>query len=230
MGKYCLYLKPLVVLMAFRVLLICPQVSFSVHNGPRFGPLMPADFQEPLEPGNSSKAVLEQVVQGSRRPSNYIVGSAITIGGIGFSLASLSSYKGQNFLPIGDPASLIFVPQGLIMGLYGITGFLIAIYLWTLVAINFGGGLNRFDKNSGSLFVSRRGIFKEITLEVALKDVKAVKLEVRDGINPRRRIALRIQGRSDLPLTRIGQPMPLGELEQEGAQLARFLEVNLEGL
>ncbi|MCT4366590.1 MAG: photosystem I assembly protein Ycf4, partial [Synechococcaceae cyanobacterium MAG-AL2] len=60
--------------------------------------------------------------------------------------------------------------------------------------------------------------------------IQAVKVDVRDGINPRRRLALRLQGRRDLPLTRIGEPLPLAELEQSGAELARFLKVPLEGV
>ena len=66
--------------------------------------------------------------------------------------------------------------------------------------------------------------------EIPLKDVKAVKVEVRDGFNARRRVSLRVQGRRDLPLTRVGEPLPLAQLEQDGAELARFLGVNLEGL
>ena len=54
-------------------------------------------------------------------------------------------------------------------------------------------------------------------------------MEVRDGINPRRRITLRIKDRRDLPLTAVGQPQPIVELERQGAELARFLDVTLEG-
>ena len=38
------------------------------------------------------------------------------------------------------------------------------------------------------------------------------------------------QGRQDIPLTRIGQPMTLEELEGQAAELARFLQVPIEGL
>ncbi len=177
-----------------------------------------------------SAELLEQNVVGSRKTSNLIVGSMVSIGGTGFLLASVSSYLGENFLPIGNPASLLFVPQGLLMGMYGIAAFFLAIYQWTLYAIDFGAGTNKFDKQAGILSVTRRGLLKEIKVNIDLKDVKAVKLEVRDGINPKRRISLRIQGRRDLPLSGVGQPRPLVELEQEGAELARYLGVNLEGL
>tara|TARA_Y100001968_G_scaffold332294_1_gene389882 strand:+ start:1683 stop:2258 length:576 start_codon:yes stop_codon:yes gene_type:complete len=174
--------------------------------------------------------VVNQKVSGSRRISNYLVGSMVSIGGIGFILASLSSYFGRNFLPLGNPSSLIFVPQGLIMGVYGIAASLLAIYLWTLVAINFGSGSNLFNKDKDILIVSRRGFLKEIKVDIPLKDIKAVKLDIKEGINPKRRICLRLNGRKDLPLSGVGQPQPLGDLERDGAELARFLGVNLEGL
>ena len=77
-----------------------------------------------------SAAVLEQSVLGSRRLSNYLVASAVSIGGIGFLLASLSSYLGRDLLPLGHPAALLFVPQGLVMGLYSVAAALLASYLW----------------------------------------------------------------------------------------------------
>ncbi len=186
--------------------------------------------QESFPKPQSDQIPFQQTIDGSRKVSNYLVGSMATIGGIGFLLAAFSSFKGKDFLPLGHPSTLIFVPQGLIMGIYGVIASFIAIYLWTLVAVDFGAGINLFDKNAGKLVVSRRGLFKEIKLEVPLKEVKAVKLEVREGINPLRRISLRVQGRKDIPLSGVGQPPPLSELEQEGAELARFLGVNLEGI
>ena len=177
-----------------------------------------------------SAEVLEQSVLGSRRLSNYLVAAAVSIGGIGFLLASLSSYLGRDLLPLGHPAALIFVPQGLVMGLYSIAAALLATYLWYVIAVDVGGGSNRFDKDAGVVTISRRGFRQPVTVEIPLKDVKAVKVEVRDGFNARRRVALRIQGRRDMPLTRVGEPLPLAQLEQDGAELARFLGVNLEGL
>ena len=191
---------------------------------------MTTDLKNTFQERDDFQMLFEQTVTGSRKSSNFLVGSTVTIGGTGFLLASFSSYVGQDFLPIGHPASLIFVPQGLILGAYGIVAFVIAIYLWTLVAIDFGSGSNRFDKELGVLTISRRALLKEISLEIPLKEVKAVKLEVRDGINPRRRIALRVKGRREIPLTGAGKLVSLAELEKEGAELARFLGVNLEGL
>ena len=178
----------------------------------------------------SSEMVLEQKIKGSRKVSNYLVASMLSIGGIGFLLASFSSYFGRDLLPLGNPSTLIFVPQGLVMGLYGVAAFLLAIYFWRLISIDYGAGINRFDKVKGVLSLSRRGLLKNIEIEIPIDEIKAVKLEVREGFNPLRRVSLRIKGRKDLPISRVGSPKPLLDLENEGAEIARFLEVNLEGI
>ena len=179
-------------------------------------------------PGTSQ--LLEQAVLGSRRLSNILVASLVTTGGLGFVLTSASSYFGVDLLPIGHPAELIWVPQGLVMGLYGLAAMALSTYLWLVIGIDLGAGQNRFDKASGQVTISRRGFRQMIEVVLPLRDVQAVNVEVRDGLSPRRRLSLRLQGRRDLPLTRVGEPMPLAQLELEGAQLARFLGVPLDGV
>ena len=176
-----------------------------------------------------SELVLEQKIKGSRKVSNYLVASMLSIGGVGFLLASFSSYFGRDLLPLGNPSTLIFVPQGLVMGLYGVAAFFLAIYFWRLISIDYGSGVNRFDKIKGVLLLTRRGFLKSIEIEIPIDEIKAVKLDVREGFNPMRRVTLRIKGRKDLPISRVGSPKPLLDLESEGAEIARFLEVNLEG-
>jgi uncharacterized membrane protein YdbT with pleckstrin-like domain len=180
-------------------------------------------------PGDNDQ-VLEQAVLGSRRLSNLLMAAAVSVGGLGFLLASASSRLGRDLLPVGHPAELVWVPQGLVMGLYGLAALLLASYLWTVIAIDVGSGTNRFDRGSGQALISRRGFRSRIEVELPLREIQAVKVEVRELLSPRRRLALRVQGRRDLPLTRVGEPMPLAELELTGARLARFLGVPLEGL
>lgn len=174
--------------------------------------------------------VLEQGVIGSRRLSNILVASAVSIGGIGFLLTSLSSRLGRNLLPIGHPADLLWVPQGLVMGLYGGAAVLLAAYLWGVIVLDVGSGSNRFDRRAGQARISRQAFRQRIDVDIPLREIQAVKVEVRDGLSPQRRLTLRVQGRRDLPLTRVGEPIPLADLERSGAELARFLGVPLEGL
>lgn len=167
---------------------------------------------------------------GSRRLSNILVAAAVSIGGLGFLLTSASSRFGRDLLPVGHPAELVWVPQGLVMGLYGVAAVLLASYLWAVIAIDVGAGSNSFDRRSGEARIQRRGFRQAIDVRVPLRDIQAVRLDIRDGLSPRRRIALRIQGRRDLPLTGVGEPQPLAEIELAGARLARFLGVPLEGV
>jgi len=179
---------------------------------------------------STSEPVFEQVVVGSRRFSNLLMAVVVTTGGLGFLLTSASSRLGVDLLPIGHPAELAWVPQGLVMGLYGIAAVLLSTYLWIVIGLDVGSGSNRFDRKLGQATISRRGFRSTIDVQIPLREIQAVKVEVRDGLNPRRRLALRVQGRRDMPLTRVGEPMPLAELELGGARLARFLGVPLEGL
>jgi hypothetical protein len=174
--------------------------------------------------------LFEQPVLGSRRLSNVLVASAVSLGGVGFLLTSASSRFGRDLLPVGHPADLVWVPQGLVMGLYGLAAVLLATYLWTVIAIDVGSGTNRFDRAAGEALISRQGFRRRIEVAVPLRDIQAVKVEIREGLSPRRRLALRVQGRRELPLSRVGEPIPLAELETAGARLARFLGVPLEGL
>jgi hypothetical protein len=202
------------------------------------GPLMASQSPAPPAPSSSQASgqasanaqLLELAVLGSRRLSNTLVASLVSTGGLGFLLTSASSYTGIDLLPIGHPAELIWVPQGLVMGLYGLAAIALSTYLWVVIGIDLGSGSNRFDKASGQVTITRRGFRRLIEVVLPLRDVQAVKVEVRDGLSPRRRLSLRLQGRRDLPLTRIGEPMPLAQLELEGAQLARFLGVPLDGV
>ena len=177
--------------------------------------------------------VLTQKVLGSRRLSNYWWATVVALGATGFLLAGLSSYFHKNLLLVTDPTQLVFVPQGLVMGLYGTAGLLLALYLWLAILWDLGGGYNEFNRETGQIKIFRWGFpgkNRQIEIDCQTQDVQSVRVEIKEGVNPRRSLYLRVKGRRDIPLTRVGQPLSLKELETQGAQLARFLEVPLEGL
>ena len=182
---------------------------------------------------NKSENLLSQKVLGSRRFSNYWWASIVTMGASGFFLAGISSYLKVNLLIVTDPTQLIFVPQGLVMGLYGAAGLLLAAYLWLVVLWDLGGGYNEFNQETGTLKIFRWGFpgkNRQIQIDGRIQDVQSVRIVIKEGLNPQRALYLRIKGRRDIPLTRVGQPLSLADLETQGAQLARFLGVSLEGL
>tara|TARA_B100000212_G_scaffold28981_1_gene19097 strand:+ start:320 stop:625 length:306 start_codon:yes stop_codon:yes gene_type:complete len=100
-----------------------------------------------------------------------------------------------------------------------------------MVFINFGSGFNSFDKISKKVLIKRKGLFKDIDINISFDEIKSVKLDISEGFNPRRRIGLVLKGRRKiLPLSGAGDLKPLLEVEEEGARLAKFLSVNLEGI
>lgn len=176
---------------------------------------------------------LRYPIVGAKRFSNYWWATAISIGATGFLLASLSSYFKVNLLPIGSAVDLVFIPQGVAMGFYGVAGLLLAAYLWLSIFLDIGGGYNEFDKQGEQVRIFRWGYpgkNRRVDVTCRLKDVQAVKVTIRDGINPKRSLYLRIKGRGDIPLTRVGQPLPLSEIETQAAEIAQFLGVPMEGL
>jgi Ycf4 len=181
----------------------------------------------------AASRILHQNVLGSRRFSNYWWAIIVSLGATGFLLAGISSYLRVNLLLVTDPTQLVFVPQGLVMGLYGIAGLLLALYLWLVISWDVGGGYNDFNQETGSIKIFRWGFpgkNRRIEIDSRIQDVQSVRIDLKEGLNPRRALYLRVKGRRDIPLTRVGQPLSLTELETKGAELARFVGVPLEGL
>lgn len=119
------------------------------------------------------------------------------------------------------------------MGLYGIAAILLASYLWFVISLDVGGGYNAFDRKTQKATIFRWGFpgkNRRVEITYPLSDIQAVRVDIKEGLNPKRALYLKVKGRGDVPLTRVGQPLPLTELESQGAELARFLAVPLEGL
>ena len=183
---------------------------------------------------SKGQTVLRREIQGARRPSNYFWAAATAIGGIGFFLAGISSFLQTNLLPFSDlPAQLVFFPQGLAMSFYGTVALLLCTYLCLVVTWDVGGGFNEFNQNTGEAQIFRSGFpgkNRRIDLRYPLKDILSIRAEIKEGINPKRSLYLKVKGKGVIPTTPVGQPIALSDLENQGAELARFLQVPLEGL
>lgn len=122
-------------------------------------------------------------------------------------------------VPFLDASEIVFFPQGLVMSFYGVAGLTLALYLWLVIAWDVGAGFNEFNKSSGTARIFRFGFpgkDRRISLVTPLSDVRAVRVEVKEGLNPRRVLYVCLKGRQDIPLTRIGQPMALEEARNGG--------------
>jgi hypothetical protein len=181
------------------------------------------------------------VIIGERRLSNYFWATFILLGAIGFFLTGLSSYSNNNlsFLKLASGISLFqnpnisFFPQGLLMCFYGSLGFLLSFYWWFLIFWNVGGGFNEFNKKEGTIRIFRWGYpgkNRKIDLLYTFKDVESLRVELRDGLDAQRTLFIKFKGKGEIPLTGIGQPLTIGEIEKQASELANFLQVSLEGL
>nr|UXE31157.1 photosystem I assembly protein Ycf4 [Ostreobium quekettii]UXE31234.1 photosystem I assembly protein Ycf4 [Ostreobium quekettii] len=177
-----------------------------------------------------NRSIRRYNVIGSRRISNYIWAFFIFLGSIGFLTTGFSSYFNLNFLFIFNSKNIIFFPQGLIMCFYGFLGLIFSVYLCLTIVWSVGGGFNEFNKIEGVVRIFRWGFpgkNRRILLEYNLNQIESIKIELKQGLNPRRMIYLQVRGKKEIPLTRVGQPLTLEEIELQAAELAKFLQVSL---
>jgi hypothetical protein len=180
------------------------------------------------------------IILGERRLSNYLWALIVFLGSLGFLLTGLSSYYESSwasssilFSIFPSVKNLTFFPQGLLMCFYGTLGLLLSFYWVFNIFWNVGGGFNEFNKKEGKIRIFRWGYpgkNRRIDLSYSLKDVEAIKVELKQGLDPQRTIYLKLKGKREIPLTGIGEPLTLKEIEKQASELANFLQVSLEGL
>lgn len=180
-----------------------------------------------------TQQIKHEKIIGSRRLSNYFWAIITGFGGLSFLLTGFSSFFEKNLLPFIHAESIIFFPQGLVMSFYGILGLLFSSYTWFTIFWSIGEGFNEFNKKTGKIRIFRWGFpgkNRKIDLLYDFDEVQSIRISVKDGINPKRILYLCLKGQREIPLTRIGNPITIEEIETEGAELAKFLQVPLEGL
>lgn len=172
-------------------------------------------------------------ILGSRRPSNYLWATIVLAGGLGFTLTGLSSYFRSDILPFNDSSTISFMPQGAVMIFYGTLALSLSIFLWLTIVWNVGAGYNEFDNDIGIVTIFRLGFpgkSRLLSLTYRIQDIRSVKIDIREGLAPKREIYLKTKDNRQIPLTRVGQPLLLSDIERRAADLAKFLDVALEGL
>lgn len=209
---------------------------------------------------NGENFIRRYFILGERRFSNYWWATVICIGSFGFFFTGISSYFHTSTLPTDltdmwtndsrnfnsnfsvfdsflksfeSTKDIHFFPQGLLMCFYGSLGFLLSIYWWFLIFWNVGGGFNEFNKKENFIRIFRWGYpgkNRKIDLYYTLKDVQSIRVEIVQGFDSQRTIYLKLKGNREIPITGIGQPLTLKEIEKQASELANFLQVSLEGL
>lgn len=204
---------------------------------------------------NQENFIRRYFIVGERRFSNYWWATVICIASFGFLLTGISSYLRtlSSSSSFNEPTTSIsnfsifqvflanfqsnvdihFFPQGFLMCFYGSLGFLLSIYWWFLIFWNVGGGFNEFNKKENFIRIFRWGYpgkNRKIDLYYTLKDVESIRVEIQQGLDSQRTIFLKLKGNREIPITGIGQPLTLKEIEKQASELANFLQVSLEGL
>nr|AYQ94863.1 hypothetical chloroplast RF4 [Microspora sp. UTEX LB472] len=181
----------------------------------------------------SENLIRRYFIVGERRKSNYWWSTIISLGSFGFLFTGFSSYIGFNIIPFIQADGISFFPQGLLMSFYGTLGFLLSVYWWLLIFWNVGSGFNEFNKKEGFIRIFRWGYpgkHRRIDLYYKLEDVEAIRVESKQGLESQRTLYIRIKGKREIPITGIGQPITLKELESQASELSSFLNASLEGL
>jgi hypothetical protein len=177
--------------------------------------------------------IRQDKIVGSRRFSNYFWSLFLFVGGLGFLLAGISSYFKFNLLPFANPTELVFIPQGLIMMFYGTLSLGFSIYIITTIVLDVGSGYNEYNKVENLVKIVRKGFpgrNREILLTYPLVDVRAIGIKITEGLNPTRSIYLCLKDERNIPLTPVQEPTAISNLEEEAADLAKFLDLKLENL
>ena len=179
------------------------------------------------------ETIRQEKIMGSRRFSNYFWALFLFIGGLMFLLAGISSYIKINLLPFGNTLELVFIPQGIVMMFYGTLSFGLSTYIIATLFWDIGSGYNEYNKTENLVRVVRKGFpgkNRQILLTYPINNIKSIGIKISEGLNPERIIYLCLKDERKIPLTPVQQPNSISELEDQAADLAKFLDLKLENL
>nr|WGH12987.1 photosystem I assembly protein Ycf4 [Echinothamnion sp.] len=174
-------------------------------------------------------------ILGSRRISNYFWAAIILIGGFSFFLIGMESYLNlyaDNLLIVRNH-NILFLPQGVVMTFYGMTGILTSSFLWYTIIFNVGSGYNEFNNKTGMITIFRFGFpgkNRVLKLQYKIAEIYSIKINIQEGLSPKREIYLKTKDKREIPLTKVGEPLSIKETEEQAKKIASFLNIQLEGI
>nr|YP_010293493.1 photosystem I assembly protein Ycf4 [Guaduella oblonga]ULQ66208.1 photosystem I assembly protein Ycf4 [Guaduella oblonga] len=179
-----------------------------------------------------SEHIWIELLKGSRKRGNFFWACILFLGSLGFLAVGASSYLGKNMISVLPSQQILFFPQGVVMSFYGIAGLFISSYLWCTILWNVGSGYDRFDRKEGIVCIFRwgfPGIKRRVFLRFLMRDIQSIRIQVKEGLYPRRILYMEIRGQGIIPLTRTDEKFfTPREIEQKAAELAYFLRVPIE--
>nr|YP_010619064.1 photosystem I assembly protein Ycf4 [Pterosiphonia complanata]WAX03077.1 photosystem I assembly protein Ycf4 [Pterosiphonia complanata] len=179
--------------------------------------------------------VKKDMILGSRRFSNYCWAAIILFGGLSFFLIGIESYL-ESFIhniSFFHHQNILFLPQGVVMTFYGMTGILTSLFLWYTIIFNVGGGYNEFNNYTGIITIFRFGFpgkNRVLKLQYKISEVFSIKIDIKEGLSPKREIYLKTKDKREIPITKVGDPLSIEEIERQAKEIAIFLQIKLEGV
>jgi hypothetical protein len=176
-------------------------------------------------------SIIKSYFIGSRRFSNIFWALTVSLGGFGFFLAGLSSFLGVNLIFFSDSNEISFVPQGIVLLFYGTVGSILGIFLILTAWWNVGSGYNEYNRDLQKVKLFRKGFpgkNRELILTFSFAEIRAIKMRIKEGINPKRQLLLCLSDNREIPLTGIDQQVTLAKIEDEAITIAKFVNVFLE--
>ena len=171
---------------------------------------------------------------GSRRLNNIFWAAISSVGGLGFFLAGLSSFYKVNFLFFSESTKVNFLPQGILLLFYGTVGSVLGIFLILTIQWNVGSGYNEYNRDQQSVTLYRKrfpGKNKEWIVSYSFNEIKSIKMDIKEGLNPKRQLLLCLKDNREIPLTGTEQQislLTLEQLEEYAITIAKYLNVFLE--
>jgi hypothetical protein len=177
--------------------------------------------------------IIKENIIGSRNFGNIIIMFILFVGGLGFFLAGLSSYLKINLLYFSETKDIVFIPQGIALLFYGTGAIGLGFYLLLTIFFNIGSGYNEFSKIEKIVRIVRLGFpgkNRTIFLSYDFKNIKNLKILIKEGLNPRCNILLVLKDKREIPLFPSQFLLKPNEIEKKAIQLSKFLDVPLESL
>jgi hypothetical protein len=175
-----------------------------------------------------------EYILGSKRLSNYIFALVLSGAGLAFFLAGLSSYFKINLIPFSDLTGIFFLPQGITLLFYGTAALWLSLFIWLTIFLDVGSGLNTYDKEKGEVTIFRNGFLgknRTIEFKYSIENIESIRLKSAESFNSVPSIFICMKDKREIPLTNINNNNPtIREVEERAANLAKFLNVYLEGM
>lgn len=178
-----------------------------------------------------NETLIREEILGSRNKESILVFFVLFFAGLGFFLAGLSSYLGENFLKITNTNQILFIPQGITMLFYGTGALGIAIYIFLTILWNVGSGYNEFSKAEQVVRLVRLGFpgkNRKFFFSYEFQNIKSLRFLIKQGLNPRCNIFLVLKDKREIPLFPAQILLKPVSLEKKAIQLAKLLDVPLE--